>query len=75
MEKKKAIETIALVFSELQNDYKQSNSLPTDRKITKLADAFYHRDRDRQIGADVEGMAVMRGIIQGMQLMRQIIEG
>ena len=52
-----------------------SGSLPTDRQITKLAHTFYGRDKDRQIGADVEMMAVVRGIIQGMMLMRQLVEG
>ena len=52
-----------------------SGSLPTDRQITKLAHTFYDRDKDRQIGADIEMMAVVRGIIQGMMLMRQLVEG
>lgn len=52
----------------------KENSLPTDRQILKFAHTFYERDKDQDKKHDVEMMAVVRGIVQGMQLMRQIIE-
>lgn len=67
--------SIRRTFNAMIDDWKDNQSLPTDKTITILADSFYQRDRDQASPYDIEGMAVMRGIIQGMQLMRQIIEG
>lgn len=75
LSKENARENITTQMAEMLSEYKSSGSLPTDRMIAKLSCTFYERDKDRQIAYDVEMMAVVRGIDQGMKLMRQIIEG
>lgn len=49
-------------------------SFPSDKEIIEFANLFYLRDKDYQIGTDVEMLAVARGIVQGMQIMRTIVE-
>jgi hypothetical protein len=52
-----------------------SGSLPSDKEIMQFANLFYVRDKDYQIGTDVEMLAVARGIVQGMQMLRTVVEG
>lgn len=75
MTKEKAAAKAKHILTELQGEYKQSGSLPTDKRITQLAYALHERDRHRDTPNDFEMNAVTRGIIHGMMLMRQIIEG
>lgn len=50
----------------------ENGELPSDASIQRLSNLFYERDKIGKF--DFEAAAVQRGIVQGMQLMRQIIE-
>lgn len=55
------------------SDMHISGTQISDKDIIEFANLFYIRDKDYQIGPDVEMLAVARGIVQGMQMMRQIM--
>jgi hypothetical protein len=67
-------EKIRIEVDRLIENHVQSTALPTDREIARLSCLFYDRDKDITSPYDLEMMGVQRGIIQGMLLMRQIIE-
>lgn len=68
-----ANEKIAAKMEKLANEMKQS-SMPTDREILQLAKLIYDRDAFIPAFKDHNVDAVNRGVIQGMQIMRQIVE-
>ena len=75
LEKEKINMQIKELMREIRSKYLKEQSMPTDKEIYRLANMFYKRDKDHPDNHDFEMMAVQRGIIQGMGLLRQIIEG
>lgn len=74
MDKSQARQFIIDKVAEFKTQYKEGKGLPTDRQINEFSNAFYKRDRYLNVTYDVEMMAVVRGIDQGMKILRNIIE-
>jgi hypothetical protein len=50
----------------------KGGAYPSDKQINELADLLYQRDKKQ--GPDTEMLGVARGVVQGMQIMRSILE-
>lgn len=67
-----ANEKITSLIDEMSRDV-IGGSIPTDKQINQLANLFFERDKNLESKLDLEMLAVTRGIVQGMMLMRQIL--
>lgn len=62
--------------AQLRSEFLSKRNYPTDKDIAIVADMIYRKDREDNDSdkSDIEMLGVMRGIEQGMKLMRQILE-